>query len=66
MIRASQRVGLSVAEIRQALEALPPRQVPTQRDWNLLAERLRSVLNERIDELFGLLEELAPEESNSS
>lgn len=64
MIRASQRVGLSVAEIREALKALPPRQVPSQQDWNRLADRLRSVLNQRIDELFGLLDELAPAEDD--
>jgi len=60
MIRAAQRVGLTVAEIRQALEALPPGQVPTQLDWNLLAERLRSVVGERIEQLLAILEELAP------
>ena len=63
MIRASQQVGLSVAEIREALEELPPRRAPTQRDWNRLAKRLRTVLDKRIDELFGLLEELAPAET---
>ena len=60
MIRASQKVGLSIAEIREALEALPPGQVPTHRDWDLLAGHLRTVLGRRIDELFGMLDELAP------
>ena len=64
MIRASQKVGLSVAEIREALKALPPGQVPTRQDWERLAERLRSVLDQRIDELFGLLTELAPEDAD--
>lgn len=64
MIRASQKVGLSVAEIREALEALPPGQVPTRRDWERLAEHLRSVLDQRIDELFGLLTELATEDAD--
>jgi MerR family redox-sensitive transcriptional activator SoxR len=52
MIRASQRVGLSIKEIRQALSALPPRQVPSREDWERLAEHLRDVLSQRIDELF--------------
>jgi MerR family transcriptional regulator, redox-sensitive transcriptional activator SoxR len=60
MIRAAQRVGLSIDEIRQALSALPPRQVPTPEDWERLAEHLRAVVGQRIDELFAILDGLAP------
>ena len=60
MIRASQRVGLSIEEIREALSALPPRQVPTPEDWERLAEHLRHVASQRIDELFAMLDELSP------
>jgi MerR family transcriptional regulator, redox-sensitive transcriptional activator SoxR len=60
MIRASQRVGLSIEEIREALSALPPRQVPTPEDWQRLAEHLRHVASQRIDELFAILDELSP------
>jgi MerR family redox-sensitive transcriptional activator SoxR len=60
MIRAAQRVGLTINEIREALSALPPGKVPTEDDWEQLATRLRVVLNKRIDELFDLLEELSP------
>jgi MerR family redox-sensitive transcriptional activator SoxR len=60
MIRASQRVGLSIEEIREALSALPARQVPTREDWDRLASHLRSVLSNRIDELFAILDELTP------
>ncbi|MFI6350937.1 MerR family transcriptional regulator [Streptomyces sp. NPDC050560] len=66
MIRAAQRVGLTVAEIRTALEALPPGKVPTQRDWSRLAEHLRSVVGRRIDDLFRLMEELTPAEEPRS
>jgi len=41
MIRAAQKVGLSLAEIRQALSALPPKQAPTPEDWDRLADQLR-------------------------
>ena len=58
MIRVSQRVGLSIAEIREALTALPAGEVPTPADWERLANRLREVLAGRIDELFGLLHAL--------
>ena len=60
MIRASQRVGLSLEEIRSALAELRPGVAPTPEDWERLATRLRTVLADRIDHLFDLLEELAP------
>lgn len=60
MIRAAQRVGLTISEIRDALRALPPGQAPTQADWERLATHLREVVGRRIDELFALLDELTP------
>lgn len=60
MIRAAQRVGLTIAEIREALGVLPPGQVPTADDWDRLATQLRDVVNRRIDELFALLDQLDP------
>ena len=60
MIRASQRVGLSIEEIREALSALPPRQAPTVEDWERLAAHLRHVTSQRIDNLFAILEQLGP------
>jgi MerR family redox-sensitive transcriptional activator SoxR len=60
MIRASQRVGLTISEISEALSVLPPRQVPTEQDWERLAAYLREVVVGRIDELFNILHELAP------
>ncbi len=61
MIRAAQRVGLSLDEIRTALSLLPPGVAPSPADWDLLATRLRTVLVERIDHLFELLDEMAPQ-----
>jgi len=66
MIRAAQRVGLSIAEIRDALSTLPPGQPPTPQDWERLAIRLRQVTNKRIDELFQLLEELTPDQPHTA
>ncbi len=60
MIRAAQAVGLTLAEIREALAALPEKEPPTRQDWERLATKLRSVLNHRIDNLFTLLDEMAP------
>lgn len=59
MIRASQKVGLTLNEIRTALDQLPPGQVPTPEDWERLATQLRAVLNERIDALFATLDEMS-------
>ena len=59
MIRAAQKVGLSLDEIRVALDALPPGQPPTREDWERLATQLRAALNDRIDELFALLDAMA-------
>src|ERR1700733_12804096 len=49
MIRAGQRVGLSIAEIREALQALPPGKPPTAEDWEHFAARLREVTSQRIE-----------------
>lgn len=66
MIRASQKVGLTLAEIRAALDELPPKVPPTPQDWERLAIRLRTVLNERINYLFAVLDEFAPASDGSS
>ena len=65
MIRAAQRVGLSLDEIRQALAVLPPGVAPNREDWEQLAARLRDVVTDRIGHLTALLDELAPVETHS-
>lgn len=59
MIQVAQRVGMSLAEIRDALTALPPGQAPTPEDWQRLSARLKQTLHGRIDEMFTLLDDLA-------
>lgn len=66
MIRAAQKVGLTLAEIREALAELPPRQPPAQQDWERLATQLRAVLNQRVDELFDLLDEMTTQQPSLS
>lgn len=63
MIRAAQRVGLSLAEIREALAVFPEGEPPGSQDWERLAAQLRSVVNQRIDHLFALLDEMTPQEA---
>ena len=57
-IRAAQRVGLSLGEIRAALETLPSKRTPTAGDWAQLSSNWRAVLDERIAELRRLRDEL--------
>jgi MerR family transcriptional regulator, redox-sensitive transcriptional activator SoxR len=50
-IRAAQRVGLSLDEIRGALAGLPDSRTPTAADWRKLSRSWRPLLNRRIAEL---------------
>lgn len=53
-IRVAQEVGLSLAEIREALSSLPDQRTPTQRDW----ARLSASWAPRIDQQIRMLERL--------
>jgi MerR family redox-sensitive transcriptional activator SoxR len=47
----AQRVGLTLEEIGQELEKLPPDRAPTRRDWSRLSSTWSSRIDERIAEL---------------
>jgi MerR family transcriptional regulator, redox-sensitive transcriptional activator SoxR len=47
-VRAAQNVGLSLAEVRAALDTLPEGRTPTARDWSRLSAAWRSRLDEQI------------------
>jgi MerR family redox-sensitive transcriptional activator SoxR len=51
MIRACQRVGLSIADIRIALAELPEGHIPGPEDWRRMSIRLQDELHDRIDDL---------------
>jgi MerR family redox-sensitive transcriptional activator SoxR len=57
-IRAAQRVGLSLEEIRSALDTLPSRRTPTTGDWSRLSRSWQDRLDQRITELERLRDEL--------
>ena len=57
-IRTSQRVGISLAEIREALDSLPTDHAPTKADWSRLSRRWRASLDERIARLQRLRDDL--------
>lgn len=57
-IRVAQRVGLTLEEIRKALDSLPSARTPTKADWERLSRSWRTRLDERIAALTGLRDEL--------
>lgn len=50
-IRTAQRVGLSLEQIKEALNNLPDRRSPTKSDWAKLSHSWRTELDARIDAL---------------
>lgn len=50
-VRAAQRVGLSLEEVKAALATLPDRRTPTAADWARLSRQWRPLLDRRIAEL---------------
>lgn len=57
-IRISQRVGIPLARIRQALEELPENRTPTRQDWAAVSAQWRDELDARIAQLVHLRDDL--------
>ncbi len=57
-IRVAQRVGIPLAEIREALDSLPAQRTPTKADWARLSRRWRETLDARIADLEHLRNDL--------
>lgn len=57
-IRVSQGLGISLADIAQALASLPDDKVPTKADWARLSQGWRADLDARIDQLQRLRDNL--------
>lgn len=58
VIKAAQKVGVSLDAIRDALAALPDERTPTARDWQRLSTRWRKDLDARIALLQKLRDDL--------
>jgi MerR family redox-sensitive transcriptional activator SoxR len=58
-IRMSQRLGIPLARIREALASLPTDRVPTSKDWAKLSAGWRADLDERIVHLQRLRDNLS-------
>jgi MerR family redox-sensitive transcriptional activator SoxR len=57
-IRTAQRVGLSLADIHEALGSLPDQRTPTAKDWERLASSWRPRLDDQIAVLTRLRDKL--------
>jgi MerR family redox-sensitive transcriptional activator SoxR len=57
-IRIAQRVGLTLEEIREALDRLPADRAPTAKEWARLSTAWRGRLNQQIADLESLRDEL--------
>jgi MerR family transcriptional regulator, redox-sensitive transcriptional activator SoxR len=58
-VRASQRVGIPLRAIKQALEGLPGNRAPTRQDWARLSAAWQRDLDDRIAQLESLRDRLA-------
>ncbi|MEP4484335.1 MAG: redox-sensitive transcriptional activator SoxR [Halioglobus sp.] len=58
VIKAAQRMGISLDSIRRAFENLPDNRTPTKRDWERLSKQWRGELDARIDYLERLRDSL--------
>jgi MerR family redox-sensitive transcriptional activator SoxR len=57
-IRASQRAGIPLRQIKDALDRLPSGRTPTRRDWARLSAAWREDLDQRITQLQDLRDRL--------
>jgi MerR family redox-sensitive transcriptional activator SoxR len=57
-VRAAQRVGLSLDDVRAALATLPAGRTPTRADWTRLSRGWRPLLDARIEALEQLRDRL--------
>ncbi|MEM8906151.1 MAG: redox-sensitive transcriptional activator SoxR [Actinomycetota bacterium] len=57
-VRAGQRVGLTLTELREAMDALPDGRTPTPGDWERVSAAWRERLDERIELLVRLRDDL--------
>lgn len=57
-VRAAQRVGLSLEEVRAALDRLPADRAPNATEWNAVARTWQRRIDDRIAELERLKERL--------
>lgn len=58
IVKVAQRLGIPLASIKAALDALPKGRTPTEQDWKKLSARWRTDLDDRITKLTRLRDQL--------
>jgi MerR family redox-sensitive transcriptional activator SoxR len=58
LVQAGRAAGITLGEIRAALDGLPTRRTPSRRDWERLSRAWRADLDERIATLVALRDRL--------
>ncbi|WP_432455842.1 MULTISPECIES: redox-sensitive transcriptional activator SoxR [unclassified Agarivorans] len=58
VIKAAQKLGISLQDIKLALASLPDQRTPTKQDWQQLSKVWRQQLNQRIHQLEKLRDSL--------
>ena len=58
VIKVAQRVGVPLADIREALKALPQNRAPSAAEWRRLSSKWKAELDERITKLTRLRDQL--------
>jgi MerR family redox-sensitive transcriptional activator SoxR len=58
LVKVAQRLGISLASIKEALDSLPRGRTPTDQDWRKLSARWRADLDDRISKLTRLRDQL--------
>ena len=59
VIKAAQKVGISLNDIKHALNFLPKDQAPTKRDWQRLSKQWNLQLNDKIRQLSALRDHMS-------
>jgi MerR family redox-sensitive transcriptional activator SoxR len=59
VIKAAQKMGITLEQIKQAFMSLPNQRTPDKRDWEKLSKAWQQLLNERIMQLMTLRDSLS-------
>ncbi|VAW44062.1 Redox-sensitive transcriptional activator SoxR [hydrothermal vent metagenome] len=59
VIKAAQKVGISLNDIQQALNFLPKDKAPTKRDWSRLSKQWKAQLDQQIRQLSALRDNMS-------
>lgn len=59
VIKAAQKMGISLEDVKKSLASLPENRTPTKEDWQRLSSQWHTMLNERINSLIVLKDSIS-------